>query len=158
MDAGQRTSGSSGGLGFHSDRSFYYYVLRTHVANPPLAQSLRRNFNAANNPNNPDTRRDTAQAVTHGVNFRFDDVRTVVHRVGGKIDKPVCLCRNYRSHSGILNYANTFLKFLEKAFPHGTNKLEPDSGIARPTTCAEQLWVSEQCSTQPSRLSGPSLN
>ena len=41
---------------------------------------------------------DTAQAVTHGVNFRFDDVRTVVTRVGGKIEKPAKLSRNYRSH------------------------------------------------------------
>ena len=62
---------------------------------------------------------DTAQAVTHGVNFRFDDVRTVVTRVGGRIDKPAKLSRNYRSHSGILNYANTFLSFLATAFPHG---------------------------------------
>ena len=32
---------------------------------------------------------DTAQAVTHGVIFRFDDVRSVIYRYGGKIEKPL---------------------------------------------------------------------
>ena len=33
-----------------------------------------------------------------------------------------------------------------------------DRGLPRPTTRAEHLWVSEQCSTQSGRLAGPSRN
>jgi hypothetical protein len=46
---------------------------------------------------------DTAQAVTHGVRFRFDEVREAVHRFGGSakiMAKPLKLTRNFRSHAG----------------------------------------------------------
>jgi len=74
---------------------------------------------------------DTAQAVTHGVVFRFPDVRTVIHRANGKIDRPEKLWRNYRSHSGVLEFASSFLRCLEICYPRGTNKLQPDAGLAK---------------------------
>jgi hypothetical protein len=43
---------------------------------------------------------DTAQSITAGVVFRFADVRAVVARVGGTLEKPRKLWRNYRSHQG----------------------------------------------------------
>jgi hypothetical protein len=48
---------------------------------------------------------DPAQAVVEGVDFRFEDVRSIVYKLSGGtqcINRPLKLTTNYRSHSGIL--------------------------------------------------------
>ena len=74
---------------------------------------------------------DTAQAITAGVVFRFQDVRDVVNRVGGVIEKPRKLWRNYRSHQGVLEFAGNLLGALEVCFPTMQTKLTPDAGLTR---------------------------
>ena len=62
---------------------------------------------------------DPAQAVVEGVDFRFEEVRKVVHRFSGGrefIAKPLKLERNFRSHTGNLNVAAMVLDYMFDAF------------------------------------------
>jgi hypothetical protein len=75
---------------------------------------------------------DTAQAVSHGVDFRFEEVRSIVHALSlgkDRIEKCEKLCRNFRSHEGILRVANLVLDRLYTAFPSAAAKLPPDTGL-----------------------------
>jgi superfamily I DNA/RNA helicase len=75
---------------------------------------------------------DTAQAVAHGVDFRFEEVRSVVHDISGglqKVAKPIKLCRNFRSHEGILRVAKMVLDQLHLVFPFAAAKMPPDMGL-----------------------------
>jgi len=75
---------------------------------------------------------DTAQAVSHGVDFRFEEVRSIVHAMSlgkDRIGKWEKLCRNFRSHEGILRVANLVLDRLYNAFPSAAAKLPPDTGL-----------------------------
>jgi putative component of toxin-antitoxin plasmid stabilization module len=75
---------------------------------------------------------DTAQAVAHGVHFRFKEVRSVVHDISQgaqTVAKPIKLCRNFRSHEGILRVAKFTLDRLHLVFPYAADKMEPDTGL-----------------------------
>eukprot|EP00593_Proboscia_inermis_P002826 CAMPEP_0171297880 /NCGR_PEP_ID=MMETSP0816-20121228/6629_1 /TAXON_ID=420281 /ORGANISM="Proboscia inermis, Strain CCAP1064/1" /LENGTH=508 /DNA_ID=CAMNT_0011772491 /DNA_START=97 /DNA_END=1623 /DNA_ORIENTATION=- len=77
---------------------------------------------------------DTAQAVSQGVEFRFEEVRSVVHLISGgkqKIDRWEKLVHNYRSHKGILRVANHVLLCLHHAFPLAAAKLPLDAGLVQ---------------------------
>jgi hypothetical protein len=66
------------------------------------------------------------------VDFRFEEVRSVVHKLsGGKesIQKPMKLLVNYRSHSGILNCASAVLEKMFAMFPGCAKVLPKDSGL-----------------------------
>jgi len=76
---------------------------------------------------------DNAQSVVEGVDFRFDEVRSIGHTLfDGDIryipDKPVKVRVNFRSHSGILNMAAAILDRLFAAFPKSVSALERDTG------------------------------
>lgn len=55
---------------------------------------------------------DPAQSVVEGVEFRFEEVRSVAHYLYGEEDrkqipdKPLVVTRNFRSHAGVLNVAS----------------------------------------------------
>jgi hypothetical protein len=75
---------------------------------------------------------DTAQAVAHGVHFRFKEVRSVVHAISEgtqTVAKPIKLCRNFRSHEGILRVAKFTLDRLHLVFPYAADKMAPDTGL-----------------------------
>ena len=77
---------------------------------------------------------DNAQAITHGVSFRFQELRQIIARVQperNRNSKPVPLLRNYRSHSGILEFAAAVLDLLATFFPKSFQKLDPDVGLSR---------------------------
>ena len=80
---------------------------------------------------------DPAQSVVEGVDFRFEEIRSVVYKLsGGKesIERPLRLLVNYRSHAGILDCASLVLAKMFCVFPSAakvctltlTNK-NPDS-------------------------------
>jgi superfamily I DNA/RNA helicase len=76
---------------------------------------------------------DTAQAIAEGVDFRFEEVRGVVHMISGgrqKVHREK-LSRNFRSHEGILSVSNVVLQRLHSAFPNAASKLPPDTGLTR---------------------------
>jgi superfamily I DNA/RNA helicase len=75
---------------------------------------------------------DTAQAVTQGVDFRFEEVRSAVHLLSAgkqRVPREERLSRNFRSHEGILNVANFVLDRMHSFFPSAAAKLAPDSGL-----------------------------
>lgn len=45
--------------------------------------------------------------------------------------KPLSLTKNYRSHSGVLEFAATFLTQLDVCFPDSFQKLDADFGLSR---------------------------
>ena len=80
---------------------------------------------------------DTAQSVVEGVEFRFDEVRSVADKLFKTDrrfipDKPVTVNTNFRSHAGILNAAAAVLERLFAVFPRSANKVS--------TTLWSILW------------------
>jgi superfamily I DNA/RNA helicase len=74
---------------------------------------------------------DTAQSISYGVDFRFEEVRSLVHALcdGAAAPKPVALTRNYRSHGGVLDLAAKVIAVLHKNFPHAADVLPRDEGL-----------------------------
>jgi hypothetical protein len=77
---------------------------------------------------------DPAQAVVEGVDFRFEEVRAVVHQLSGgreRIARPTKLTVNFRSHAGILDCAAAVLGKLFAFFPGAAKVLHPGRGLYR---------------------------
>ena len=75
---------------------------------------------------------DTAQTVSQGVDFRFEEIRQIVFEISNqkkKLERPEKLSRNFRSHNGILSVSNLVLNKLHSAFPAAASKLPPDTGL-----------------------------
>ncbi|KAJ1408065.1 hypothetical protein B484DRAFT_436340, partial [Ochromonadaceae sp. CCMP2298] len=75
---------------------------------------------------------DPAQSIVEGIDFRFEEVRGIVHALSQqtvKIHSPVTLITNYRCHAGILNCASGVLELLLTTFPHAADKLPRDQGL-----------------------------
>jgi len=88
---------------------------------------------------------DLAQSVVEGIDFRFEEVRSIGHFVVGKAvnrnlipQKPLVVNVNYRSHSGILDTAGSVLQFLSNHFPSAAKQLKKDYALfngSRPGCC-----------------------
>jgi hypothetical protein len=75
---------------------------------------------------------DPAQSVEEGVDFRFEDVRSVFYELTGRAPtKPLTLTLNVRSHTGILDAAGVLLEWLFQYFPVSCKKLPQDDGLCR---------------------------
>lgn len=77
---------------------------------------------------------DPAQAVAQGVDFRFEEVRSVVYMISKgcqKVERWHKLVHNFRSHEGILEVANLIMGFLYRAFPGAAAKLPLDKGLMK---------------------------
>uniref|UniRef100_A0A7S3MCI7 DNA helicase n=1 Tax=Spumella elongata TaxID=89044 RepID=A0A7S3MCI7_9STRA len=75
---------------------------------------------------------DPAQSVVEGVDFRFDEVRSLVHKLScGRetIQRPIKLLTNYRSHTGVLSCAAAIIDKLLLMFPGSANVLSKDEGL-----------------------------
>lgn len=100
-------------------------------------------MNIIKDPNNLFLSGDTAQTISKGIGFRFEDIRSLFYCFGNgelkyhnndsfmKIITPAInqLSYNYRSHSNILNVAADTLKLLQYLFPDSIDKLEGDKGL-----------------------------
>ncbi|KAJ1385042.1 P-loop containing nucleoside triphosphate hydrolase protein, partial [Ochromonadaceae sp. CCMP2298] len=67
---------------------------------------------------------DPAQSIVEGIDFRFEEVRGIVHAMSQqtvKIHSPATLNTNYRCHAGILNCASGVLDLLHSTFPHAAD-------------------------------------
>ncbi|KAJ3344171.1 hypothetical protein HDU83_005372 [Entophlyctis luteolus] len=81
---------------------------------------------------------DTAQTISRGSSFRFQDLSSMIHTVlelkHGKEfavkTRPdqFQLTRNYRSHDGILRLAASVLDLIQNFFPNSIDSLERDIG------------------------------
>eukprot|EP00546_Thalassionema_frauenfeldii_P011581 CAMPEP_0178925970 /NCGR_PEP_ID=MMETSP0786-20121207/18238_1 /TAXON_ID=186022 /ORGANISM="Thalassionema frauenfeldii, Strain CCMP 1798" /LENGTH=1471 /DNA_ID=CAMNT_0020600971 /DNA_START=303 /DNA_END=4718 /DNA_ORIENTATION=+ len=75
---------------------------------------------------------DTAQTVSQGVDFRFEEIRSIVYAISDgkyRLERPEKLTNNFRSHNGILSVSNLVLNRLHAAFPAAASKLKPDKGL-----------------------------
>jgi hypothetical protein len=76
---------------------------------------------------------DPAQNVEEGVEFRFEDIRSVEYHIAKDrntvMEKPKIVNVNFRSHAGILNTAGAILSCMFGAFPNSAKQLKEDHGI-----------------------------
>ena len=75
---------------------------------------------------------DPAQSVVEGVDFRFEDVRSVIYKLSDgkeRIERPMKLLVNFRSHTGILACAAAVLDRMFLMFPGAAKVLPADSGL-----------------------------
>ncbi|KAG1718561.1 hypothetical protein EDB19DRAFT_1837892 [Suillus lakei] len=84
---------------------------------------------------------DTAQTISAGSSFRFDDLKAFVYRMERQsnsitptrapVHQPPMfqLATNYRSHNGIVNCAHSVIKLIMKFWPNAIDHLQPEKGV-----------------------------
>ncbi|KAG2139121.1 uncharacterized protein EDB93DRAFT_708493 [Suillus bovinus] len=93
------------------------------------------------NPNGLFWAGDTAQTISAGSSFRFDDLKAFLYRVeqqnisvnsaGACLHQPMMfqLAINYRSHGGIVNCAHSVIELITKFWPNTIDNLRPEKGV-----------------------------
>ncbi|KAF8641227.1 hypothetical protein AX17_000861 [Amanita inopinata Kibby_2008] len=96
-----------------------------------------------NNPNGLFWAGDTAQTISSGCSFRFQDLKAMLYRMERQAEanhsgrfratcelpKTFCLSVNYRSHSGIVNCARSIVDLIHRYWPHSIDVLAPEAGL-----------------------------
>ncbi|KAI3730443.1 hypothetical protein L1987_61613 [Smallanthus sonchifolius] len=83
---------------------------------------------------------DTAQTIARGIDFRFQDIRSLFYkefltsRTTGKQEKGLIseifqLKQNFRTHAGILDLAQSVIDILYCYFSHSIDILEPETSL-----------------------------
>ncbi|KAG1799293.1 uncharacterized protein HD556DRAFT_1287696 [Suillus plorans] len=84
---------------------------------------------------------DTAQTISAGSSFRFNDLKAFLYRVeqqnisvnsaGAGLRQPAMfqLAINYRSHGGIVNCASSVIELITKFWPNTIDNLQPEKGV-----------------------------
>ncbi|KAG8690837.1 hypothetical protein FRC11_008770 [Ceratobasidium sp. 423] len=98
-------------------------------------------FNLSNNPHGILMAGDTAQTISAGSSFRFEDLREFFwglerqnSAVCAEKRKPIHpvlfhLSVNYRSHGGIVDCASTIVELVSELFPYSIDKLKRETGL-----------------------------
>jgi len=98
----------------------------------PVMRSLCRN---------PDTglfwAGDTAQTISIGSAFRFNDLKSFLYRIEAAsvpdLSRPqprsFQLAVNYRSHAGIVNCAHSVIELITQFWPHAIDNLVEERGV-----------------------------
>ncbi|KAG2034062.1 hypothetical protein BDR03DRAFT_993883 [Suillus americanus] len=85
---------------------------------------------------------DTAQTISAGSSFRFNELKAFVYRMerdsssvtptGASAQQPMMfqLTTNYRSHNDIVNCAHSVIKLITKFWPDAIDHLQPEKGMA----------------------------
>ena len=83
---------------------------------------------------------DTAQTIARGIDFRFQDIRSLFYkeflstRTSGKQEKGLVseifqLKQNFRTHAGVLDLAQSVIEILYCYFVHSMDILEPETSL-----------------------------
>ncbi|KAG2023676.1 hypothetical protein CC2G_001306 [Coprinopsis cinerea AmutBmut pab1-1] len=85
---------------------------------------------------------DTAQTISVGNSFRFEDLKAFMHRLEERrvkslnqdravVPKPATffLSTNYRSHGGIVSCAHSVIEIITHFWPSSLDKMAPEKGI-----------------------------
>ncbi|KAL3582369.1 hypothetical protein D5086_016701 [Populus alba] len=86
---------------------------------------------------------DTAQTIAKGVDFRFEDIRSLFYKEfvlasrsagndrseKGQISKIFHLNQNFRTHAGVLNLAQSVIDLLYRFFPSFIDMLSPETSL-----------------------------
>jgi hypothetical protein len=151
---GGRDDGSDGGsveLRGGGDLPPFDYIYVDEVQDMRPAELALILMACGNRPDNLTLSGDTAQQVTPGVTFRFSDIRTAVHSVGTSVYRmedpntpphPTKLCRNYRTHAGVVRLGTEVVNMLHRQFPGSLDKGDPDQAlVAGPPPI---LWATDR--------------
>jgi hypothetical protein len=129
---------------------YYYYPYADEVQDSTMAELAMLAYAGGMESQNLFLAGDTAQAVTHGVAFRFEEVRSLVvdllrplhkagllhpddqHRgsTGQEMAKPMKLTQNFRSHAQVIQLGNRVLGRLLDAFPGSFDRMKEDIGLS----------------------------
>ncbi|KAI6094857.1 hypothetical protein EDD16DRAFT_1502638 [Pisolithus croceorrhizus] len=94
-----------------------------------------------NNPEGLFWAGDTAQTISAGSSFRFDDLKAFIYRVEAghtahivreravSLPESFQLAINYRSHGGIVNCAHSVIELISHFWPNSIDHLQPEHGI-----------------------------
>ncbi|KAI6022543.1 hypothetical protein BKA83DRAFT_1216703 [Pisolithus microcarpus] len=94
-----------------------------------------------NNPEGLFWAGDTAQTISAGSSFRFDDLKAFLYRIevdqaahlvrGRAVSPPASfqLAINYRSHGGIVNCAHSVIELISHFWPNSIDSLLPEHGV-----------------------------
>ncbi|XP_052204549.1 uncharacterized protein LOC127809634 [Diospyros lotus] len=87
---------------------------------------------------------DTAQTIARGIDFRFQDIRSLFYnefvmeskgdncvrrKEKGHISEIKTLSQNFRTHDGVLRLAQSVIDLLYHFFPHSIDVLEPEMSL-----------------------------
>ncbi|XP_078174345.1 uncharacterized protein LOC144568004 isoform X2 [Carex rostrata] len=82
---------------------------------------------------------DTAQTIARGIDFRFEDIRSLFYKefrskLKGKeketrLSDMFQLCENFRTHIGVLKLAQSVIDLLYYFFPFSVDKLNPETSL-----------------------------
>ncbi|KAF3321067.1 TPR and ankyrin repeat-containing protein 1 [Carex littledalei] len=82
---------------------------------------------------------DTAQTIARGIDFRFEDIRSLFYKeflskLKGKeketrLSDMFQLCQNFRTHIGVLKLAQSVIDLLYYFFPLSIDKLNPETSL-----------------------------
>ncbi|CAN1143684.1 TPR and ankyrin repeat-containing protein 1 [Linum perenne] len=78
---------------------------------------------------------DTAQTIARGIDFRFEDIRSLFYneficdakKEKGQISKIFHLSQNFRTHAGVLKLAQSVIDLLYHFFPSSIDKLNKET-------------------------------
>ncbi|KAJ1430520.1 UvrD-like helicase, ATP-binding domain [Sesbania bispinosa] len=87
---------------------------------------------------------DTAQTIARGIDFRFQDIRSLFYKKfvleskrssynqgkeKGKISEIFLLNQNFRTHAGVLKLSQSTIELLFRFFPHSVDVLKPETSL-----------------------------
>ncbi|KAI3778696.1 hypothetical protein L2E82_08079 [Cichorium intybus] len=83
---------------------------------------------------------DTAQTIARGIDFRFEDIRSLFYTefltskpIGkqekGRVSEKFHLKQNFRTHAGVLELAQSVIDILYCYFKHSVDILEPETSL-----------------------------
>ncbi|KAJ0553552.1 putative TPR and ankyrin repeat-containing protein [Helianthus annuus] len=83
---------------------------------------------------------DTAQTIARGIDFRFQDIRSLFYKefltsqTSGQQEKGLVseifqLKQNFRTHAGVLDLAQSVIEILYRYFSHSIDILEPETSL-----------------------------
>jgi superfamily I DNA/RNA helicase len=135
--------------GYRGDKMEFVYV--DEVQDFTLAQLSLFSFISSNPQDGFVFAGDTAQVITRGVNFRFQDARSLFYKDYGQAvermktcgtgQKVLCqgvknsavplfqLSHNFRTHMGVVNMANSIINLLYHFFPLSIDKLDCETSL-----------------------------
>ena len=83
---------------------------------------------------------DTAQTIARGIDFRFQDIRSLFYsefvmkssdgrKEKGQISENFHLSQNFRTHAGVLKLAQSVIDLLYRFFPQSVDILSPETSL-----------------------------
>ncbi|KAG2108064.1 P-loop containing nucleoside triphosphate hydrolase protein, partial [Suillus discolor] len=113
----------------------HLYLLHSSLTEITLELSVVVLRRLCRNPDGLFWAGDTAQTISAGSSFRFDDLKQQqnisVNSAGACLRQPAIfqLTINHRSHGGIVNCASSVVELITKFWPNTIDNLRPEKGV-----------------------------